>query len=250
MRQDETIFLPSSSKRGVVLIHGFTGSPSEMFDLGKFLNENNFQVEIPILPGHGTKPEDLNQIKKEDWIKAVNQSVERMFSVCDEISLIGLSLGAMLAIIVASQTKKIKSLICISSPYWIHNRWKHSLLSFLDKTSLWKFIPLKKINKNYHAIQYGENRFSYDIYPFQGIRSLVQTIDEAKTVLFQIQQPVFFIHSQSDSISSFKNLNGFLKKLPKQPTILPLKNFNHVITCDPKRAEIFPDILNFLNNVK
>ena len=41
---------------GVLLVHGFTGSPSSMRPWAEYLNQKGFTVRVPLLPGHGTKP--------------------------------------------------------------------------------------------------------------------------------------------------------------------------------------------------
>ena len=48
---------------GVVLVHGYTGSPSSMRPWAEYLNQQGYTVRVPLLPGHGTKPEDLSEIK-------------------------------------------------------------------------------------------------------------------------------------------------------------------------------------------
>ena len=50
---------------GVLLVHGYTGSPASMRPWAEYLNQRGFTVRVPLLPGHGTKPEDLNEVKWE-----------------------------------------------------------------------------------------------------------------------------------------------------------------------------------------
>ena len=45
---------------GVLLIHGFTGSPGHMRPLGEKLREAGFAVRGILLPGHGESPEALS----------------------------------------------------------------------------------------------------------------------------------------------------------------------------------------------
>ena len=52
---------------GVLLVHGFTGSPASMRPWGEFLNSKGYTVRVPLLPGHGTQPEDLNKVKWQEW---------------------------------------------------------------------------------------------------------------------------------------------------------------------------------------
>ena len=52
---------------GCLLIHGFASSPPEMRPLGDFLHQRGITVSAPLLPGHGTVPEDLNRTLWQDW---------------------------------------------------------------------------------------------------------------------------------------------------------------------------------------
>ncbi len=52
---------------GVLLVHGFTGSPASMRPWGEFLHSKGYTVRVPLLPGHGTQPEDLNKVKWQEW---------------------------------------------------------------------------------------------------------------------------------------------------------------------------------------
>ena len=57
------------NKTGVLLLHGFTGSPYEMKELGAHLEEKGYTVSIPLLKGHGTTPGDLIGCNWYDWFE-------------------------------------------------------------------------------------------------------------------------------------------------------------------------------------
>ena len=52
---------------GVLLVHGFTGSPASMRPWGEYLHQRGYTVTVPLLPGHGTTPHDLNRVKWQEW---------------------------------------------------------------------------------------------------------------------------------------------------------------------------------------
>ncbi|HEY9565305.1 MAG TPA: esterase, partial [Nocardioides sp.] len=56
-----------SQRVGVLLSHGFTGSPASMKPWGRFLAERGYAVEVPLLPGHGTTWQDMNTTNWDDW---------------------------------------------------------------------------------------------------------------------------------------------------------------------------------------
>src|SRR5262249_53931839 len=52
---------------GCLLLHGFTGTPSEMLPIGEALAKRGYAVSAPLLPGHGTRVEDLARTTWEQW---------------------------------------------------------------------------------------------------------------------------------------------------------------------------------------
>ena len=62
-------FYYKGSNTGVLLIHGFTGTPSEVRLLGEFLKDKGYTVRGILLKGHGTTIEDMRKCGYRDWIK-------------------------------------------------------------------------------------------------------------------------------------------------------------------------------------
>ena len=52
---------------GILLLHGFTGSPKSMTPWGQQLAAQGHTVRVPRLPGHGTRWQDMNLTRWEDW---------------------------------------------------------------------------------------------------------------------------------------------------------------------------------------
>ena len=95
-------FLPGGST-GVLLIHGFTGSPAEMRLIGEYLNERGFAISAPLLPGHGTTVEAMNRCRWQDWTDHAEQAYEELTSLCERVFVGGLSMGSLITIYLAAQ---------------------------------------------------------------------------------------------------------------------------------------------------
>ncbi len=50
---------PAQHSVGILLVHGFTGSPHSMRPLAQHFMELGYAVEMPLLTGHGTHWKDL-----------------------------------------------------------------------------------------------------------------------------------------------------------------------------------------------
>jgi carboxylesterase len=88
---------------GVLLVHGFTATPAEIHLLGQYLHARGFTVAGPLLPGHGTTPQDANRTRWQAWVEAVEVSYRQLVARCDTVFLGGESTGGLLALYLAAE---------------------------------------------------------------------------------------------------------------------------------------------------
>ena len=70
------------SDTGVLLCHGFTGTPQSMRPWGQYLAGRGFTVHIPLLPGHGTSWQEMNQTRWRDWYSCVDTAFRKLHETC------------------------------------------------------------------------------------------------------------------------------------------------------------------------
>src|ERR1700682_5690313 len=92
---------------GVLVIHGFTGSPQSMRPLAVAIAAAGFAVELPLLPRHGTALDALLPLGWSDWSGAVESVYRDLASRCDRVGVVGLSLGGALAVWLAAHHPEI-----------------------------------------------------------------------------------------------------------------------------------------------
>jgi len=102
-------FYYKRGKKSVLLLHGFSSTPQELKELGKYLANEGITIYAPLLPGHGTKPEDMLTVSWQDWINCAEDGIKKLEENSDEIYVIGSSMGANIAFII-SQKKRLKVL--------------------------------------------------------------------------------------------------------------------------------------------
>ena len=108
--------LPGSSfnllggKSGVLLIHGFTATTAEVRPFAHLLNQTGYTISAPLLPGHGTTPEDMNRCKWQDWARAAEEALTVLSGKCEQVFIAGESMGALLALYLASQHPAVRGL--------------------------------------------------------------------------------------------------------------------------------------------
>jgi alpha-beta hydrolase superfamily lysophospholipase len=93
--------MPTGQIEGaVVLLHGLTDSPYSLRHIGDFYRESRFVVVAIRLPGHGTVPAGLTEVRWEDWAAATRLAVRHARSIAGDdkpLHLVGYSNGAALA---------------------------------------------------------------------------------------------------------------------------------------------------------
>ncbi len=83
------------SEQGVLLLHGFSGSPYEMKELGEEFQKKGFSVSLPLLAGHGSSVKDLEKCKWYDWFEDAKNALFDLRKRCKSIVVIGLSTGRL-----------------------------------------------------------------------------------------------------------------------------------------------------------
>ncbi len=115
----ESFFLRGNSV-GVLLIHGFTGSPAELLLLGKFLNRAGFTVLGVRLAGHGTNELNLMKTTNEDWFNSVLDGYKMLGGFCEKVFVAGHSMGGLLALKLAAFFN-VEKIVTLSAPIFIEN---------------------------------------------------------------------------------------------------------------------------------
>ncbi|MDZ4202298.1 MAG: alpha/beta hydrolase [Gallionella sp.] len=97
-------------RRGVLLIHGLSDSPYFMRALGDFFREQGFRVMAVLLPGHGTQPGDLLDVRWQDWAKTVAYGCDCLAAEADELYLGGFSAGGTLGLLHSLGDHRVRGL--------------------------------------------------------------------------------------------------------------------------------------------
>ncbi len=225
---------------GVYLIHGFSNTTYEIKQLAQFLSQNNFHVIANNLPGHGTNIQECNNVKYTDWLNKVTQDVAKLVSTSKEIYIVGCSMGAVLALYLASIFPVNGCIVGgtvlkFKNPFTIN--FLIPLLHKIVKTS-----P-KPIKNNTSTIYYG-----YSGYPLSALNEFRKLIKVVMKQLSKITSPLLIIHSKSDRLSIKENVSIVEKNVnSKDKKILIVEKSHHnLFDTNPDQKLIFREILKFI----
>lgn len=104
-------------KGGVLLVHGLGDSPWSFNDVGQRLADQGFLVRTVLLPGHGTRPEDMLDVRLEEWQRVVREQAQLLSREVPEVYLGGFSTGANLVLDYAYQHDDIAGLLLFSPAF-------------------------------------------------------------------------------------------------------------------------------------
>ena len=113
-------FLPGGDA-GVLLLHGFTGTPRDFAGMADHLQAKGFAVSVPRLPGHGTNGMDFLQAGWRDWMRAAVDAWMDLRAKCATVSIVGHSMGGVLAVLLAAHFPAAR-LVLLAPAFQFTNR--------------------------------------------------------------------------------------------------------------------------------
>lgn len=251
------------SRIGVMLIHGLTGTPTEMTSIGKLLHEQGFSVYCPLLPGHCVSEEELKKTSYHDWIAGARESLDRFSQHMDVVFTGGLSIGATLSVkLAALEAAKIRgqALYSITLEY---DGWTIPKLRFLLPLVLhipfvgqrysfkeaWPYgLKNERLRKLIHAaMESGDSvAAGFRGMPGLSLREFWRLAAEVKADMPQIKTPTIVLHSYHDDIAS-KESNAFYVRdnLGAAPRVRILENSYHIITIDQERKVVADETVEY-----
>ena len=232
----------ANAKTGIVLVHGFTGSPAAMRPWAHFLNDRGCTVRVPRLPGHGTKWQDLNEVKWQEWPDRASKDVEELLQKCDRVFVFALSMGGATSIQVAHRFgDRIAGLVFVNPMIVI-------------KGPAIKFAPLVAIlTPKMKAVggdikRPGVSEWSYNALPTKGVLQLNKMLKDSRAKLPEIKVPFMIFHSKDDHVLPVYNTDIYMAEIGSaQKQRIELTNSYHVATIDYDQDIIFENSLLMLS---
>lgn len=219
------------SKTGILFLHGFSGTPACCFHYAQTFIAEGYTVSAPLLAGHGTTPEDLRKISWQDWLHQTIASYDDLRKSCDEIFVVGMSLGGTLALHLASRRQDIAKLLLIAPGIEAPLRAKltRRLLSgpfsFLQNRNFYHLAGDVKRKEGFEL--------AYKSAPIKAMMTLLDCLENVRPILPKIKTPTLIFQSRTDHRAVPKGAIILYNLLAsKQKEIVWLENSYHVIPKD------------------
>jgi carboxylesterase len=226
---------------GVLLVHGFTGSPHSMRPWGEYLAAAGLTVRCPLLPGHGTRWQDMARTGWRDWYGAVDEAFGDLRSRCGRVFVMGLSMGGTLTLRLAEERGAELAGAVTVNPSLATERWDAKLAPLVARIR--PSVP--GIGSDIKAA--GVQEVAYDRVAVRAFLSLMELWKVTLPDLPRIVSPVLTFRSVIDHVvepSSGRLLLAGVTAAPVTERLLP--DSFHVATLDNDKQTIFDGSLAFV----
>lgn len=227
---------------GVLLIHGFTGSPASLRPWAEKLVADGYRVRVPRLPGHGTTWQEMNLTRWHDWFRAVEQCYLELAAETTTVVVGGLSMGGALALRLA-ELYPVAGL-CLVNPALRNNDPRLVLLPVLKLFA--GSIPgiSNDIAKPF------ADEVAYSRTPLRALASMLQLWDVTIASLHRVSCPILIFRSEHDHIVDPSSVQILQDRIATaEIEVRPLRLSFHVATLDYDAPAIFADSSSFIRRV-
>jgi carboxylesterase len=229
---------------GILLCHGFTGSPQSLRPWGEYLADRGLTVSVPLLPGHGTRWQDMQVTGWEDWYAEVDRELRRLSGQCSRVFVGGLSMGGTLALRLAQRHGTAISGLVLVNP-----SVKADSLQLKAVPVLRHLVPSVAGIASDIALENSEE-LGYDRTPLQGVYALTRLWRTVRPALPQVTQPLLLLHSRVDHVVDPSNSAVVLARVSSlDVTERVLERSYHVATLDHDAGQIFEESYDFIQRL-
>ena len=254
-------------KAGVLLVHGVTGSPTEMKSLGRKLAAQGFTVACPQLAGHCSSLKEMKTTRWADWYATLEASLDFLRGECETVFVSGLSMGALLALkLAADHPGRIAGVAALSATFF-YDGWnvprvkQRFLLPWVIYSPLRHFISYhepapygikdERIRHLIAAVYEGNSsnmpeKYGYSEFPAVTIRETFRLIRAVKRDLPAVVTPLLIVHSTEDDMASLENAKFLASRVSSRHVeTFYVDDTYHVLTLDKRKDDVADQVTDF-----
>lgn len=236
---DGTTFLLSGSSTTLLLFHGFTATTLEVRGLAEYIHSRlGYTISAPLLPGHGTSPQELSRTGYEEWINTAELAYSDIKSNSTQIIIGGESMGGLLALILAAKHPEITCLL-VYAPALI-------IPAMRDARLMQNFIfgSPKKLEDTRPGFLPWQG---YRINPLKAVVELGKLQDDVRNYLPRVTQPIILFQGKNDETIDIKSSKIVYQSISStKKELVELDNCGHCVLLDIQRESIYSRTVSFL----
>ena len=232
------------SKKGVMILHGFSSTTFETAPLVHFLADKGFRVSSRNLPGHATTIDDCNATTYHEWFDFVDLNFAELSVDCDELYIVGLSMGAVLGLYLAG-VFPINKLVVAAPVFSFAKPFQTNILVPIFN----RIVKKQKKNKYPSGHNMIKNYSGYDHYPLIALNQFRKMNNNVFKKLNLVKCPLLYVHSEKDQMSLSKNIDLVMSNVSSKTKekLIVKEASHHLFYENPDQDKIFNTIFNFIS---
>jgi carboxylesterase len=212
-----------------------------MTDLARSCAAAGYTVSVPRLPGHGTSVEDMLTTDWNDWTTACDEAFDELATRCDQVAVIGLSMGGGIAVHLAALHPDVTAFVFINP--WI----KHQGMEWEELAETLLASGVETYDSSGSDVKkQGVVETSYAVTPVAPALSALRATLDVNAKLTSITAPSLLFTSTEDHVVAVDNGDELVNKSNGPVERIWLENSYHVATLDNDKELIESTTLSFL----
>jgi carboxylesterase len=257
-----------AGRSGVLLVHGLTGTPTEMRFVARGLHSAGFTVRAVQLAGHCGSADDLIATGWRDWYRSVELAALSLREEVDHLFVAGLSMGALLALNLAIERPRDVTGVGLYGTTFRYDGWAVPLiarLSFLLPLVCGLGIGRDRQVRESHPYGIKNERIRAWVVgkmlagdsgaaglpgnPWASLAEFIGLSRHVRRRLGAVQAPCLVVHSSNDDIASLRNVALIQAKVKAPVETVLLDDSYHLVSVDQQRDVLIDRSVRFFQRV-
>lgn len=234
-----------STERAFLLLHGYTGYVESVRYIATRVFESGIATYVPRLPGHGTNAADFRRTGWRDWWRRALDSYLELASVYKRVSVGGLSMGAVLATLIAAHFPV--ELLALFAPAFVASNPMIALAPFLRF-----FLPPLASREPERfpddpEREYMSREYWSHHYPDK-LHDLYTLMKKGRRALPAVVSPTLLVVSEADRSVPIRVREVVERRIGAESMkTIVLAESAHVVTDDVDRERVADALVTFLH---
>ncbi|GAB2879621.1 alpha/beta hydrolase [Nocardioides pacificus] len=236
--------LTGGRRIGVLLSHGFTGSPASMRPWGEALAARGYAVEVPRLPGHGTSWQEMNRTTWNDWYGEISRVFDALLAANDAVVVGGLSMGGALVLrLSADRSADVAGVMLVNAAVTSTNKQ-------LAAVPVLKHVLASMPGIGNDIKKPGGDEHGYARTPLKALHTMIRAWKPLQSDLAKVTAPILLFRSVEDHVVDPSSAGMIAAKVSSRDvTERLLHDSFHVATLDNDAPVIFEESAAFIARV-
>lgn len=236
--------LDGNNKVGVLLFHGFTATTVEVRPLAEYLHKSGISATGPLLPGHGTIPEDAITVHRKDWIETAENVFKSLTKRYQKIVIGGTSMGGLLALHLAENYNNISGVVLFAPAMHIKGQWRAQFIAPFVKI-VPKYYLSDSLTKADELPWQG-----YNVLPVPAVAQFYHLQKQIRRHLAKVSQPTLIFQGKKDRTINPEGASTLYEKITSfDKKLIWLENSGHTILLGEEREFVYQNTLKFIERV-